>query len=80
MPAFGRLVKMKKFTITDTDNNWLVSHNEHPKFTCEFENRKFNYKRTITGLADPTGDLKEIQLLEKMEQWLKEYHKEKIDG
>ncbi|GGF14518.1 MAG: hypothetical protein ABIP27_07475 [Flavobacterium circumlabens] len=72
---------MKKFTITNTDQNkWLVSHNEFPKFTCLFEDKKFNYKRTITGLLDPAGNPKEIQLLQKMEKWLEEYHKEKING
>ncbi len=72
---------MKKFTITNTDHNkWLVSHNESPRFTCQFENKKFNYKRTITGLTDPTGNPEEIQLLQIMEKWLKEYHKEKING
>ncbi len=72
---------MKKFGIKDIgQNNWLVSHNEVPKFTCRFENKKFNYQRTIRGLSNPTGDKSEIQLLEKMEQWLRQYHKGKIDG
>lgn len=72
---------MKKFGIKDIgQNNWLVSHNEVPKFTCRFENKKFNYQRTIRGLSNPTGDKNEIQLLEKMEQWLRQYHKDKIDG
>ena len=69
---------MKKFKIQKQENHsWLVSHNEVPKFTCLFEDKKFNYQKTFTGLSDPEGDLKEIQLLQKMEKWLKEYHKEK---
>lgn len=72
---------MKKFEIKGAGpDKWLVLHNEVPKFTCQFENKRFNYQRTITGLTDPTGDPKEVQLLEKMEQWLKRYHKDKIDG
>lgn len=72
---------MKKFEIKNTaPDKWLVSHNEVPKFTCEFENKKFNYHRTLKGLSDPTGDPKEIQLLQKMEKWLKTYHKDKING
>jgi len=72
---------MKKFDIKNAEENkWLVSHNEHPKFTCRFENKRFNYQRTITRLSAPSGDLHEIELLQKMEKWLKEYHKEKING
>jgi len=72
---------MKKFKIENTNqNSWLVSHNEVPKFTCLFEDKKFNYHRTITGLSDPTGDPHEIQLLQRMEKWLTGYHKEKING
>lgn len=72
---------MKKFKIENTDKgSWLVSHNEFPKFTCLFEDKKFNYQRTITGLLDPSGDPKEIQLLQKMEKWLKQHHREKING
>lgn len=72
---------MKKFDIkNEGQNKWLVSHNEFPKFTCSFEDKKFYYKRTITGLSNPSGDLKEIQLLQKMEKWLKQYHKDKING
>lgn len=72
---------MKKFQIKNADQGkWLVSHNEFPKFTCLFENKKFNYSRIITGLSNPTGDPKEVQLLQKMEKWLKQYHKEKING
>lgn len=72
---------MKKFEIKDMgEDRWLVSHNEVPKFTCRFENKKFNYQRTINGLSNPRGDKNEIQLLEKMEKWLRQYHKEKIDG
>jgi hypothetical protein len=37
------------------------------------------FLKSITGLTDPTGHLKEVQLLQKMEQWLKGYHKDKID-
>jgi len=71
---------MKKFEIKSTgDGKWLVSHNEVPKFTCLFENKRFNFQRTITGLTDPTGDPKEVHLLQKMEKWLKGYHKDKID-
>lgn len=71
---------MKKFDIKKAeDNNWLASHNEFPKFTCLFEDRKFYFHRTITGLADPCGDAAEIQLLEKMEKWLTQYHSEKIN-
>nr|WP_315224894.1 hypothetical protein [uncultured Flavobacterium sp.] len=72
---------MKKFEIKKIDpDSWMVSHNELPKFTCRFEDRKFNYSRTITGLSDPTGDPKEIKLLQKMEKWLSEYHMDKING
>lgn len=71
---------MKKFDIKKAeDNNWLVSHNEFPKFTCRFENKKFNFKRIITGLADPSGDTAEIMLLDKMEKWLRQYHNDKIN-
>jgi hypothetical protein len=72
---------MKKFEIKKADKDkWLVSHNEHPKFTCLFEDKKFNDKRNITGLANPVGDPKEVQLVGKMEKWLREYHKDKING
>lgn len=72
---------MKKFEIATTGpGRWLVKHNEVPKFTCCFEDKKFNYERTITGLTNPTGDLNEIKLLQKIEKWLKQYHKEKING
>ena len=72
---------MKKFEIKKTDQDkWLVSHNEVPKFTCLFEDQKFNYNRKITGLSDPTGNPKEIVLLQKMEKWLTQYHMEKING
>jgi hypothetical protein len=72
---------MKKFEIKNADKDkWLVSHNESPKFTCSFEDKKFNDKRTITGLNNPTGDPKEVQLVQKMEKWLKQYHKDKING
>jgi hypothetical protein len=72
---------MKKFEIKKAHKDqWLVSHNEFPKFTCLFEDKRFNYERTITGLSNPSGDLNEIQLLQKMEKWLKQYHKDKING
>lgn len=72
---------MKKFEIKDNGTDkWIVIHNEVPKFTCLFENKRFNFQRIIAGLSDPTGDPKEVQLLQKMEQWLKRYHKDKIDG
>ena len=72
---------MKKFEIKDNGSDqWMVCHNEVPKFTCIFENKKFNYSRTITGLSDPTGNSKEIQLLLKMEKWLSQYHMDKING
>ncbi|MHC0444691.1 hypothetical protein [Flavobacterium phragmitis] len=71
---------MKKFKIENAGKDtWLVSHNEFPKFTCLFEDKRFNYKRTITGLSDPSGDPEQIQLLQKMEKWLKQHHKGKID-
>lgn len=71
---------MKKFEIKKiSEDKWMVYHNEVPKFTCHFENKKFNYSRTINGLSDPTGDPKEIQLLQKMEKWLIQYHKDKIN-
>lgn len=67
---------MKKFEIKGTDDGkWLVSYNEVPKFTCLFENKRFSYQRTITGLTDPTGNPKEVQVLQKMEQWLKKFYK-----
>jgi hypothetical protein len=72
---------MKKFEIKKADKEkWLVLHNEHPKFTCQFEDKRFNYQRTITGLSNPEGDPKEVQLLQRMEKWLRQYHKEKING
>ena len=71
---------MKKFEIKNSgQDKWLVSHNEFPKFTCVFENKRFNYHRTITGLSNPSGDMNEIRLLEKMEKWLLQYHKDKIN-
>lgn len=67
---------MKKFEIKGTDDGkWLVSYNEVPKFTCLFENKRFSYQRTITGLTDPTGNPKKVQVLQKMEQWLKKFYK-----
>lgn len=72
---------MKKFEIKEVGKDkWLVSHNEIPKFTCLFENKKFNEERIISGLADPTGNPKEVLLLQKMEKWLRQYHREKTDG
>ena len=72
---------MKKFEIRDMgEGRWLVSHNEVPKFTCQFEDKKFSQERIITGLADPTGNPREVQLLEKMQQWLRRYHSQKTDG
>jgi hypothetical protein len=71
---------MKKFEIKKAhQDKWLVSHNEFPKFTCLFDNKRFNYQRTITGLSNPSGDLNEILLLQKMEKWLKQYHNDKIN-
>jgi len=67
---------MKKFEIKGTDDGkWLVSYNEVPKFTCLFENKRFSYQRTITGLTYPTGNPKEVQVLQKMEQWPKKFYK-----
>jgi hypothetical protein len=72
---------MKKSEIKEAGNNkWLVLHNEVPKFTCTFENKKFYDERTIKGLSNPTGDPKEVQLPRKMEKWLKEHQKDKIKG
>jgi len=72
---------MKKFEIKETaQGSWLVSHNELPKFTCRFEDSRFHYSRTIAGLSDPTGNLEEIQLLQRMEKWLSRYHMDKING
>ncbi|QSB25314.1 hypothetical protein [Flavobacterium sp. CLA17] len=31
-----------------------------PKFTCSFEDKRFHYERTITGLFNPEGDPKEV--------------------
>ena len=71
---------MKKFEIKSTDGDkWLVSHNEVPKFTCRFEDKKFYFQRTITGLSNPQGAPEEVELLQRMEKWLKQYHKEKIN-
>ncbi|MFG4003212.1 hypothetical protein ACHRV1_19025 [Flavobacterium aquidurense] len=71
---------MKKFQIKKTSqDNWTVSHNEFPKFTCVFEDKKFNFSRTINGLEDPMGRPKEVQLLQKMEKWLLQYHKDKMN-
>jgi len=78
--GFRKRIKMKKFEIKKAaDNNWMASHNEHPKFTCLFEDKKFYLKRTITGLSSPSGDLNEILLVQKMEKWLTRYHKDKIN-
>lgn len=72
---------MKKFEIKkDKTGSWLVSHNEQPRFTCLFEDKKYHYSRSITGLSNPTGDPKEIQLLQRMEKWLSRYHMDKING
>lgn len=72
---------MKKFEIkNEGKGKWLVSHNEFPKFTCQFENKKFNNKKTITGLSNSTGDPKEVQLMQRMEKWLQQFHKEKINA
>ncbi|KIQ14757.1 hypothetical protein B0A72_14615 [Flavobacterium pectinovorum] len=69
---------MKKFAINKTaDDHWTITHNEFPKFTCKFENKKFNISRTINGLENPMGDPKEVRLLQRMEQWLLQYHKDK---
>ncbi|MDX6192000.1 hypothetical protein SGQ83_21830 [Flavobacterium sp. Fl-318] len=71
---------MKKFEIKNAyPKKWLVLHNEFPKFTCLFEHKKFNEQRIITGLSNPSSDLNEIQLLQKMQKWLMQYHKDKID-
>ncbi|MFC0776962.1 hypothetical protein [Flavobacterium sp. HJSW_4] len=72
---------MKKFEIKKTaQGSWLVSHNEHPRFTCLFEDKKFHYSRILTGLSDPKGDPEQIQLLQRMEKWLSRYHMDKING
>ncbi|MXO04406.1 hypothetical protein [Flavobacterium sp. HBTb2-11-1] len=79
--AVKEIMKMKKFTIKKQQGDkWLVSHNEHPRFTCLFEDKKFIYRRTLTGLCDPAGDPEEIELVQRMEKWLSRYHKEKING
>jgi hypothetical protein len=73
--------EMKKFEIKKSPpDNWIVSHNEVPKFTCHFQDKKFNYNRKIIGLTDPTGNPKEILLLQRMEKWLVQFHKDKING
>lgn len=70
---------MKKFGIKKTgENKWVVSHYEFPKFTCTFENRKFHNSSKIKGLFDPTGDLKEVLVLQLMEDWLGKNHPDKI--
>lgn len=72
---------MKKFTIKKQQGGkWLAAHNEHPRFTCLFEDKKFHYERTAIGPIGQSWDLEQIQLLEKMEKWLSRYHKEKING
>lgn len=72
---------MKKFKIKQTEHNqWMVSHHEYPQFTCLFESGRFTYQRTIKGLSDPSGSFSEIELLHKMEKWLLQHHKEKING
>lgn len=71
---------MKKFEIKNTnDGKWIVLHHEFPKFTCIFEDKKFNYSLKIVGLSAPGGNPSEVKLLQKMEKWLTEYHKEKIN-
>lgn len=70
---------MKKFEIKKIlSDGWIISHNEFPKFTCEFENGKFNISRTLNGLDNPLGNPAEVKLLQKMEQWLLRYHKDKM--
>ncbi|GAA3755081.1 hypothetical protein [Flavobacterium ginsengiterrae] len=72
---------MKKFEIKKTaQGSWMVSDNELPRFTCQFEERKFHYSRTITELFDPTGGPGEIKLPQRMEKWLAHYHMDKING
>lgn len=57
---------MKKFEIKKTaQGSWMVSDNELPRFTCQFEERKFHYSRTITELFEPTGGPGEIKLPEE---------------
>lgn len=69
---------MKKFKINEIlADNWIVSHNEFPRFTCEFETKKFHVSKTINELEDPTGNPKEGTLLLRMEQLLLKYHKSK---
>ena len=70
---------MKKFGIKKSgENKWIVSHYEFPKFTCTFENKKFDITRKIKGLPDSTTDLKEVLILQHMEQWLIKNHTNKI--
>lgn len=50
------------------------------KIQVAFENKKCRENRTIKGPADPTGNPGEVQLLQKMQQWLRRYHSQKTDG
>lgn len=69
---------MKKFEIKKkSQNKWLVIHHEFPKYTCEFENHKFNEKRKIEGLSN-MYDLKEIFIFKQMEEWLVKNHIDKL--
>jgi hypothetical protein len=39
-----KMTEMKKFKIENAGKNtWMVSHREFPKFTCLFEDKRFNY-------------------------------------
>ena len=70
---------MKKFEIKEIlPESWIVSHNEFPKFTCRFENKKFNISRIVNGLDDPMGNPGQVRVIKKMEQWLMQYHKDKV--
>ncbi len=56
------IFKLQNYTIAGVVKKAL------PKFTCLFEDKKFNSQKTLTGFLDSTGDPKEIQLLQKMEK------------
>lgn len=50
---------MKRFEIKKINqNHWIISHNEYPKFTCTFEDKKFIYGKKIKALAGLVNNTK----------------------
>jgi hypothetical protein len=42
-------------------------------FACQFQEKRFNYQRTITGLSNPSADLNEIRLLHNVHKHHKRF-------